>query len=152
LGLKDLAPQTEELEIANLIDEDITNQIFIWIQDNTGYLTLFIGLFMTFGIKLFFRKAGYTFFEIFTLMCFVFGLTSLSDSVVTVFQSVTKLKIIQALIFVETFYITYAVGQFFDRKRAVSFIKAFLSYVFGYLMIILLIAVISGFFVVLNLI
>jgi hypothetical protein len=118
-------------------DIDLTTQITNWIQANPGYVNLIIGGFMAFGVKLVFRKSGYNIFEIYILLCYVFGISSLFDSVFAILQSVTHLNLL-VLSFIGFLYVTWAVGQFFDRKKATSYIKASLSYIVGYLLLMFL--------------
>jgi len=102
-----------------------------------GYWNIIMIVFITFGIKIFFRKFGYNFFEIFILCCFVFGITTLFETILTIIREVTHLKL-QILMSISIIYLTWAIGQFFDKKKAASYIKAFLSYVFGWLILILI--------------
>ena len=132
IGIEDWVKQVDEMDIAILIVE--------WTQKNSGYTTLFIGFFMAFGVKLFFRKAGYNLFEIFILLCYVFGMTSLFESVAAIIQAVTRVNLLTALFIFDPIYIAWAVGQFFDRKKATSYIKALLSYAFGFCMLTLIMA------------
>jgi len=137
LSIEDIIPQME-VEV-----EEIEKTVFKWTQENSGYVTLLTGLFMAFGIKIFFRKAGYNLSETFMLLCFLFGLTLLFDVVFLLLQKITGLNLTQVFTIVETLYITWAVGQFFDGKKAVSYIKAFLSFFFGLLMFMLVSGIIS---------
>jgi len=135
IGIEDIIPQMDV--------SDVEHNIYKWTQENSGYMTLLIGLFMAFGIKIFFRKAGYNLYETFILLCFVFGLTLLFDVVFIFLQKITGLNLTQVFTIAETLYITWAVGQFFDDKKAVSYIKALLSFLFALLMLILASGVIS---------
>jgi len=131
--IEDYIPQADE-KVANMRDF-----IFSWMQENSGYSHLIIGLFMAFGVKVFFRKAGFNLFEIYVLLCYVFGMLSLFRSLVNIFQAIMPLNLMQVIIFINLIYITWAVGQFFNGKKASSYIKACLSYLFG--------AIIFSFFV-----
>jgi len=133
-------------------DMDLANKITNWTQANPGYTNLIIGGFMAFGVKLFFRKSGYNIFEIYILLCYVCGITTLIDSVFVILQPLTHFNIVQVLFIIESIYITWAVGQFFDRKKASSYIKAFLSYIVGYLMLMFLSACIGIVWAVLHII
>ena len=135
------------IEIEGIIPQveigDIERLIFKWIQENSGYVTLLIGFFMAFGTKIFFRKSGYNLYESFMLLSFVFGVTLLFDSIFVILQKITGLNLTQVFTIVETIYITWAVGQYFDGKKAVNYIKALLSYLFGLLMILIVSVIIS---------
>ena len=112
-----------------------------WLIEHPAYTNITAGLFVSFWIKIFFKKAGYNFFEILILLCFVFGISTLIDSVAIIIQGIMNLKFEYISIFIGTIYITWAVGQFFDKKKAASYAKAFLSYFLGMLTFGLLIVI-----------
>ena len=105
-----------------------------WTIDYNGYATLIVGFFMAFWVKLFFRKSGYNLFEIFVLFCYISGIGSLFSSVIFIIQGLTHLNLIYSSSFIAMFYYSWATGQFFDRKKAGSYIKAFLSCLLGLLL------------------
>ena len=123
--------------------EGMVNLMVNWLIEHPGYLNITVGLFVAFWAKIFFRKAGYNLFEIFILFCFVFGITTLFDSVVIMIQGITHLKLIQISMSIGAIYATWATGQFFGRKKVASYIKAFLSYIFGLLSFGILIAIVA---------
>ena len=113
--------------------ESMIGLMLNWLKENLGYMHIIVGLFVAFWTKIFFRKSGYNLFEIFTFLCFVLGITTLFHSVVVIIQGITHLKLIQISIPIGVIYIIWAYGQFFDKKKAASYIKAFLSYILGLL-------------------
>ena len=122
------------------VGDSMVSFIIIKILGNIGYLNITIGIFVAFWAKMFFKKSGYNIFEIFILFCFVIGITMLFYSVVAVIQWATHLKLIQLSFSIGGVYIAWAIGQFFDRKRATSYIKAFLSYWLGLLSLAILVS------------
>ena len=108
------------------------NLIMSWIINYPGYSSILSGLFVAFLIKLFFRKSGYNLFEIFILMCFVSGISALFGVVVLIFQGLTGSNLIHISSVISIVYYAWAIGQFFDRQKAVSYIKAFTACVLGY--------------------
>jgi len=115
-----------------------------WIfTDYPGYANLITGLFTAFWIKLFFKKADYNLFEIFVLLCFVTGIGTLYMSIVAMIQGITHLKILQEASYLGMIYLSWAVGQFFDRKKAASYIKAFVSYILGSVILGFLIGIVG---------
>ena len=122
----------------------IVSFVMTWLIEHPGYMNIIVGMFMAFFIKIFFKKAGYNIFEIFILMCFVCGMTTLFDSVGAIIQGITHLKFIQISIFISFTYSTWAIAQFFDRKKVASYIKAFLSYILGMLVFGFLIGVVGA--------
>ena len=112
--------------------EDSKVSLFVnKVFENFGYLNLLIGAFVSFWIKIFFRKSSYNIFEIFILFCFVVGITMLLSSVAVIIQGVTHWKIIQYSYLIGTIYVAWAIVQFFNTKKVTSYIKAFLSYLLG---------------------
>ena len=119
------------------------SQISRWILENRGYAAIIIGLLMAFWLKLFFRKSGYNLFEIFILLCFVSGITSVWMSVVSFFQGILHLNLLMGSILVSLIYHFWAIGQFFDGKKAVSYIKAILSWVVGVMAICIILSIVA---------
>ena len=108
--------------------------ILDWIINYQGYANLIAGLFVAFLIKLFFRKSGYNLSEIFILLCYVSGITVLLHSIVVIFQAATHwnlMNMLQISNVIALIYFTWAAVQFFGKKKAVDYVKAFLSYGFG---------------------
>jgi hypothetical protein len=119
--------------------------IFNWmVIDYPGYSSIITGLFMALFVKLFFRKADYHLAEIFILLCFVTGISTLFLSVAAIIQGITHLKLLMISSYIGMIYFLWAIGQFFDRKRLISYIKAFLSLVLSTIIFTLLIQLIGG--------
>jgi len=118
---------------SDVLKQSTTSLIFGWLMNNRGYAGIIIGFLMTFWIKLFYRKSGYNFYEIFVLLCFVSGISTLFLSVVFLLQVLTPThwNLIKILTPIAVVYHIWSVGQFFDAKKVVSYIKAFLSFIFG---------------------
>ena len=105
-----------------------------------GYWNIIMIVFITFWIKIFFRKSGYNFFEIFILCCFVFGITTLFEAILAIIKGVTHLKL-HITTSIGIIYLTWAIGQFFDKKKVASYIKALLSYILGLLILMFILVV-----------
>lgn len=110
---------------------------------NSGYINIIIGIFISLWAKLFFRKYDYNMYEILILLCFVTGMSMIIFSVFAIFQALTNLEIMKIAGVVGIIYCTWAIGDFFDKKKLSSYIKSFFAYVFG-LMTFSLIVVIIG--------
>ena len=108
-----------------------------------GYSGIITGLFIAFWIKIFFKKAGYNLFEIFILLCFVTGITTLFISIVAIIQGITHLKLLQISSYIGAIYLIWAIGHFYDKKKAASYIKAFLSYILGSFILGILIGIVG---------
>jgi hypothetical protein len=116
-----------------------------WIVNYPGYANMITGLVVAFLLKLFFSKSGYNLFEVFILVCFVSGIAMLLSSVVVIFQSLAYLNLIYISALISIIYYVWAIGQFFDKKKTASYIKAFISFVLGYFIFGILIASITIF-------
>ncbi|MDR2971420.1 MAG: DUF3667 domain-containing protein [Bacteroidales bacterium] len=113
-----------------------------WIMENKGYVTIMIDLFMAFWIRLVFRKSDYNLFEVFVLMCYLSGVKALFLSVAIIVQAMIPANILPILIFVSTIYTFWGIGQFFDKKKATSYLKAVLAFLLGIFIITLIVAVV----------
>lgn len=140
MGVKDYAIQIQ----VDGPESSTVNLIMDWIVIKyPGYATIFIGFFLAFWIKLFFRKSDYNIFEIFVLICFVSGVTTLITSVIAIFQGLTHLGLVQPLNALLVIYFVWAVGQFFGEKRTKNYVKAFLAYMIGMLVFGISVAIIG---------
>jgi hypothetical protein len=107
--------------------------VFNWIQNHYGYANIIMGVFIAFWLKIFFRKYDYNFFELVILLCFVIGMTMLIYSVFAFFEGLTKLNLMQISGFIGIAYCTWAIGQFFDKTKPISYVKSLASYLLGML-------------------
>ncbi|HTN45959.1 MAG TPA: DUF3667 domain-containing protein [Flavipsychrobacter sp.] len=105
--------------------------IFHWVQGHYGYANIIMGVFIAVWLKIFFRKYDYNFFEILILLCFVMGMGMLFFAVFAIFQGLTHADLMQLAGYVGIAYCTWAIGQFFDKKKPVNYVKAFASYMLG---------------------
>lgn len=108
-----------------------TGLIFKWVQDHYGYSNIIMGIFIALCTKLLFRKYGYNFFEILILLCFVMGIGMLIFAFFAFLQGILKIELMQIAGFIGIAYCTWAIGQFFDKKKPVNYLKAFASYMLG---------------------
>lgn len=102
-----------------------------WVKEHYGYSNIMMGIFIALWLKLFFRKYNYNFYEILILLCFLMGMGMLLLTFFAVFQGLTHLDVMQTGGYVFIIYSTWAIGQFFDRGKALSYVKAFISYLLG---------------------
>ncbi|EDM38657.1 hypothetical protein PBAL39_21330 [Pedobacter sp. BAL39] len=123
--------------------ESTTGLIFKWVQSHYGYSNILMGVFIAFYLKLFFRKYEYNFFEILILLCFVMGMGMLIYTVFALVQGLTHFNLMTAAGVVGFAYCTWAIGQFFDKKKVASFLKALVSYLLG-MITFMLVAILLG--------
>jgi hypothetical protein len=114
-------------------DGSALNIIFKWISTHYGYSNILMAIFIALWIKLFFRKYGYNFFEILILLCYTMGMGMLIFAVIGAFQGITDLKLFDKAFFVGIVYISWAIGQFFEKGKKINYLKSFISYFLGML-------------------
>ncbi len=119
----------------NYLDDkkSTTSAIFAWIQGHYGYANIIMGVFIAFWIQLFFRKYSFNIFEILILLCFVMGMGMLIFSIFGIIQGLTNIKLMQFAGIVGFIYTTWAIGQFFENRKLLNYIKAFFAYLLGML-------------------
>ena len=112
--------------------KSVTLSIFEWIANNYGYANILMAFFIAFWIKVFFNKYKYNFFEILILLFFLMGIGMLSFAFFGILSSITAVDFLDnggaILVFI---YISWGIGQFFDKKKIMNYVKGFLSYVLG---------------------
>lgn len=111
--------------------QSFSTTIFRWIQDNYGYGNLIMGIFIAMWTKLLFKKYEYNFYEILILLCFVMGIGMLILAVFGTIEGLTNLKVTQVGGMGFVIYATWAIGQFFDKRKYQNYLKALVSYILG---------------------
>lgn len=134
--------EDEYLEF-NEKQQSTTGLIFKWVQEHYGYANIIMGVFIAFWAKVFFRRYGYNLFEILILLCFVMGMGMLFMAVFAVIQGLSHINVMSIAGYMVVIYCSWAIGQFFDGRKASSYIKAFISYLLGMLSF-MLVAVAAG--------
>lgn len=122
-----------------------TRIMFEWIQANYGYANILIAIFMTPWIKVLFRKYSYNIFEILILLLFVFGIVMLISSFFGILEALTGLGFLYIGGVIGFIYPSWAIGQFFDRRKAMNYVKGFLSYTLGLLFFMVIIVLLGKF-------
>ena len=120
-----------------------TNEIFKWTQGHLGYSNIMMGVFIALWTKLFFTKHKYNIFEILILLCFVMGIGMLIYSVFGIIKGITHLDLKLFGEIVGLIYTTWAVGQFYDKRKVSSYVKAFFAYIFGLLTFALAVVIVG---------
>lgn len=113
------------------MEKSAITKMFSWISANYGYSNLLMAVFIAFWIKIFYRKYKYNFFEILILLCFIMGIGMLILTIFGVIDGITKLKTLDLASIISFLYISWAIGQFFDKKKKMNYLKALLSYLLG---------------------
>lgn len=118
---------------ASISEDSAVSTIFIWVQQNYGYANIIMALFISFWVKVFFKKYKYNFFEILILLCYVMGIGMLLYTIFGITESFTGLKVLQIGSILGFIYVSWAIGRFFDKRKKLNFLKGFLSYILGML-------------------
>lgn len=112
-------------------EESTTTVIFKWIQEHYGYANILMGIFIVLWSRVLFLKYDYDSFEVLILLCFVIGMQMLIFSVFAILTGLTHLNLVPLVGFVGIAYRTWAVGQFYNKKKVLSYAKALAAYVLG---------------------
>lgn len=107
--------------------------VFAWIQSNYGYANTIMAVFIGCWLQLFFWKTPFNFFEILVLLCYVMGISMLIYTFFGFLQMLVAVKILQIAGVVGFVYHTWAVGQFYGKRKFLNYVKAFLAYFLGFL-------------------
>lgn len=103
----------------------------IWVSENYGYANLILGIFIAFFVKIFFNNYKYNYYEILILLYYAMGMSMLIFAFFAIFQGLTQIKTYTIASVVSVGYCIWAVGQFFDKKKFISYLVALISYVLG---------------------
>jgi hypothetical protein len=129
---EDINNSKEKLDFG---DASYVGNLLHWSQTHVGYSNIIMGIFIALCVKLLFKKYKYNFFEIMTLLCFVMGQIMLLYAFVAFFVGLLNDNVYKVIITTVGFvYPTWAIGQFFDSTKAISYIKSCLSYCLGVLL------------------
>jgi len=102
-----------------------------WVQDHYGYANIMMGIFIALWLKLFFRKQHYNIYEIVIMLCFVMGMGMLIFSVFVIVQGLTHFNLMTFAGVAGVLYAVWAIGQFFDTRKKMSYVKALIAYILG---------------------
>ncbi|RZK42428.1 MAG: DUF3667 domain-containing protein [Pedobacter sp.] len=105
--------------------------IFKWTADHLGYSNMIMGGFIALWIKLLFRKYTYNFFEILIMLCFVMGSGMLIFSVFVLAEGLIHTDLKSVAGYFGIAYCAWAIGQFFDGKKIISYVKSLFCYLMG---------------------
>jgi len=124
-------------------EQSTFSKIFKWVRDNYGYANIIMGIFIALWTKLFFKKEEFNIFEILILICFIMGIGMLIYSVFGIIQSFVSIDLMQIAGVLGITYMTWAIGQFYNKRKVINYVKAFFSYILGMLTFTLAIAIIA---------
>ena len=114
-----------------------------WIQDHYGYGNILMGVFIAWWLKLFFRKYNFNFYEIIIMLCFVIGMGMLIFALFALIQGIFHIEVMQFAGILGFIYMTWAIGQFFDKSKITSYVKSFFAYALGSISFLIAILIIG---------
>jgi hypothetical protein len=123
--------------------EAVSVSVMQFIQGNYEYANILAGFFIAFWNKLLFRKYQFNFFEILILSCYVVGMFMLIYFVFAIPQVLMKFNFVEVATVIGLFYSTWAMGQFFDSKKIVNYVKAFFAYILGFISFIVVVSIVG---------
>lgn len=102
-----------------------------WLNNNIGYTNLILGVFIALWIRVFVR--GYNIYEIIVMLCYVLGETTLILSLAFVVGALTNngFMVLGVMLFF-FLYPLWAIGQFFGKKKWISYFKSLIVLILGY--------------------
>ncbi|MBC7401170.1 MAG: DUF3667 domain-containing protein [Mucilaginibacter sp.] len=117
----------------NINNGPVTTGILQWIQNHYGYTNIMLGVVIGLWIKVFFKKYAYNFYEILVLLCFVMGMGMLFAAGFALADGLFKIKLMLYGGYIGSAYCAWAIGQFFDGKKIMSYVKSLIAYALGML-------------------
>ena len=114
-----------------------------WIQSHYGYANILMGVFIAWWLKLFFKKYDFNFYEIIIMLCFTIGMGMLIFAVFALIQGLFHIMVMQFAGILGVAYMTWAIGQFFDKTKKINYLKAFFAYVLGSISFFAVLAIIG---------
>ncbi len=115
----------------DLENPSTVGKIVKWIKDHYGYANILMGIFIALWLNLFFRKSNFNFYETLIMLCFVQGMAFLIFSTFVLLHGITHLDIMKIAGPIGIVYSVWAIGQFYDKKKPVSYIKGLFAYILG---------------------
>jgi hypothetical protein len=114
------------------MEKSAVNSLVKWVQQHYGYANLLWGLFVAFWAKILFKKYNYNYFEIITLLCYVQGMFMLITALLITVIHISNIGPFSQGAIIPIAYISWAIGQFFDGKKLLNYVKAFISFILGF--------------------
>ena len=124
--------------------DSTANKISNWTTAHLGYANLIMGALIAVFVRLFFRKYEFNYFEILIMLCFVMGFGMLIFAVFSLLQGIIHINLQPAAAIVSILYATWAIGNFFNQAKTMSYVKAFSAYILGMISFSLLIELIGN--------
>lgn len=120
------------------VDKGYVDKLSQWVIDHYNYSNIIEMFFLALTVKWFFRKKGYNYFENFVLLSYLTGLGMLIGVIFLVIDYLAKTDTLQTVYLPLTIvYTVWAIGQFFNERKWMVYLKALLAYLLGFFMFVL---------------
>lgn len=113
------------------LEKSAVGSILKWVQGNYGYANILTGAFIALWLKVFFKKYGYNFFELLTMLCFVIGVGMLLFAFFAIIEGLFHFQLLTVAAIIVVAYSTWAIGNFFPKKKIGNYVKALIAYILG---------------------
>lgn len=105
-----------------------------WIDTHYGYTYIMMSIFIAVWARLLYKKYPYNFYEIMTLLCYVLGMGMLFTMLELPLHQFINQQVFNIIAIGTTLaYPTFAIGQFFDKFKISSYVRAFLTFLLGHM-------------------
>lgn len=112
-------------------DNSNTFQYLEFIQLPYGFNIILTSLVLGFWIHLFFKHQSYNYFEILVFLFYILGVGSIINTFFVIFECVTLLNISRFSSIAIFLYILWAIDKFLYKKKALNYLKGFLSMLYS---------------------
>lgn len=133
----------EQYDSYNELEITTTGKMLKWMREHYGYSNILMGIFIAFFIKILFRRANYNIYELIILLCFVMGFSMLIFAFFLLVQGLFHVNVFHFAGILAVAYSTFAITDFFDKKKLINYLKSFFAYVLGMISFYVLIVIIG---------
>ena len=137
VNLKNINKSLSSLETSEKI-------IFKWLYEHENYFHIFLAILFAFWIKLLFKKYGYNYYEILVLLFYLLGIDILILAFFNILENFSDFNLVKIGRYIVLIYTIWAIGQFFEKKNLLVYVKAILSGFLGILTFFVLLFLVIG--------
>jgi hypothetical protein len=102
-----------------------------WVGKNFGLVNILLGFFIGLWIRIFFLKSKFNIYEIFILVFFTIGIGNLIFVFFGIMESIFGFEVNNPAYILALLYSSWAIGNFFNKKKILSYFLGVLAYIFG---------------------
>jgi hypothetical protein len=113
-------------------NRETTGKIYEWFNHNIGYSFIIMGIYITFWVKLFFRKHPYNFWELLVSFCYFIGQSLFIFFIlIMVLNNINLPFKVELGKYIGFIYLFWATGQFFGEKKFINYVKSTIAIILG---------------------